>query len=131
LRGTDQFHSCEVKALGVFGSKGKLIIPFELIFNSVVLQVTEIEGLAYPLPAPTDCDKSGNAAVGQTLDFVATVCAQLWLSVITKNAKRDAMRATGRIFFIQKRYQGKLRKCFSSSKKKREVIHPRSFSHRT
>ena len=46
FNGTDQFHSCEVKALGVFGSNGKLIIPFELIFNSVALQETEIVGFA-------------------------------------------------------------------------------------
>jgi hypothetical protein len=63
--------------LGVFFSKGKLIIPLELTFNSVVLQVTEIVGFTYPAPAPADCDKSGNAAVGQTLDFAVTVSAQL------------------------------------------------------
>jgi hypothetical protein len=75
--GTDQFQSCALKTLGVFLSNGKLIIPFELTFNSVELQVTEIVGFAYSPPAPTDFDKSGNAAVGQTLDCAVTVSAQL------------------------------------------------------
>ena len=77
FNGTDQFQSCAVKEFGVFLSNGKLIIPFELTFNSVALQVTEIEGFAYSPPAPADWDKSGNAAVGQTLDFAVTVSAQL------------------------------------------------------
>ena len=46
FNGTDQFHSCAASALGVFCSKGKLIIPFEITFNSVLLHETEIEGFA-------------------------------------------------------------------------------------
>ena len=46
FNGTAQLHCCAANALGVFATNGKLIIPFEITFNSVLLHETEIEGFA-------------------------------------------------------------------------------------
>ena len=99
FNGTDQLNCWGASALGVFGSKGKLIIPFETTFNSVLEQETESEGFAYPAPAPTDFDKFGNAAVGHALAFAVTISAWLWLLNITKKTTRDENTANSRYFF--------------------------------
>jgi hypothetical protein len=75
-------------------------MPFEVTFNSVLLQETEIEGFAYSPPAPAEFDKSGNTAVGQIFDFAATTAAQLGVSVRRKRASKAPIKDKGRNFFI-------------------------------
>jgi len=97
LSGTDQFHFCSFKALGVFCSKAKLIIPFELTCSSLFVQLTLIVGLLYAAPAPAELVKSGKALVGQALGLAA---AQLWLLEKKKSAIVVIMMAKGRVLFI-------------------------------
>ena len=98
--GTDQFQVCSVRLLGVFGVNAKLIIPFELTLSSVLVQLTVIDGLLYPVPAPGELLKSGKAAVGQIFEVEATVSAQLWLPPVKRTAISALNTANGRNFFI-------------------------------